>query len=385
MRGVVIFSHVGGGALVSTLLLAAAVLLPVVPLSDAALLVANTRGNNEITLISDNGTASTFYDGTGLSAPDNIRLLDGYYYISTGTEIEDSSIARIDSATGEIDLTFAAGGGLKRPYGFDFYEDKLYVASFMTDEILVYDASTGDFMEVFAQGNATEEGLVNGPNQIAIHDGTLYMTTQGSYIDGNGTLQYAFASQVVAFDLMTGEGSVFAPPPEVTSAGYISMLGIMIGCDDQSVVPDDCTVYTTDFAGGLRLYALATGELLDFQDTTFVDGSITGSLTMSSTSRTLYVTGASADDNGVIMTFDPDDVGGNLTVIFGPEGGLSRPIGILYIDEAGDAITESPQEPPASDDEEEGGEGSTTPPSESHAIQAAWHWFLVALLCVFLH
>jgi hypothetical protein len=166
------------------------------------------------------------------------------------------------------------------------------LASFRTDQILMDNALTGDYIGVFAQGDAAEEGLCNGPNQLVIHDGKFYMTTQGSYIDENGDLQYAFASQIVVYDLETAQGEVFIPQPEVLpgSLGYISMLGISIQCDTNdsggnststTIASESCcTMYTTDFGGGLRVYDMDTRELIFTAETTYTEGAPTGSLSI---------------------------------------------------------------------------------------------------------
>lgn len=325
-------------------------LLPSTTCGEPSLLVANTRGGSEVFQYGlESGMISEWVLPNILESPDHIVSYQGHFYISTGTDVNTSAIARLTPTDGmmsststamTMELDFATGGGLKRPYGFDFYEDTLYVASFMTDQILMYNATTGEYMGVFAQGNATEEGLCNGPNQIAIHDGMLYMTTQGSFIDVDGNLQYAFASQTVVYDLTTGEGSVFIPQPEPDpeGMGFISMLGILIGCGEESSVlgEEDCTVYTTDFAGGLRLYAFSDQSLIDMQSTSFAPGSATGSLALGP-DGTIFSTGFASEDSGIIMSFEPDmDPTNNstLAVVYSSMEGmldLARQIGIFYM------------------------------------------------------
>lgn len=313
------------------------------------LLVGNTcRGDCDSSIVKyglKSGTLDVFIAGGILDAPDHMAEYDGYFYISTGEELYNSAIVRVPTSkyyTGVVDEegveVFAEGGGLKRPYGFDIHQDTLYVSSFMTDQILMYNSITGQYIGVFAEGNRTEEGLCNGPNQIEIYQGKLYMTTEGSYIDDNGDVQFAFASQVVVYDLENGKGEVFIPQPDPSpdGQGYVSMFGLMIGCDKESVLEDDCTVYTTDFAGGLRLYSFSDQTLVDDQSTTYSPGSTTGSLTMSE-DRTIYVPGyLDEDSGGVIMSFQPDlDPANNDTssLIFEDESGVwfRRPLGILYV------------------------------------------------------
>jgi hypothetical protein len=219
----------------------------------------------------------------------------------------------------------------------------------------------------------------NGPNLIAIHDGMLYMTTQGSYIDEDGNLQYAFASQVVVYDLATGEGSVFIPQPEPDpeGMGFISMLAITIGCGELSVLgEEDCTVYTTDFAGGLRLYAFSDQSLIDMQSTSYAPGAATGSMSLGP-DGTIYATGFASEDSGAILSLVPDmDPTDNstLTIVYSSMGGmdLARPIGILYVpDETMEGTTGAPTDagsssaaPTASPMEMGGSEAPTESPME---------------------
>lgn len=157
----------------------------------------------------------------------------------------------------------------------EFYKGRIYVASFRSDEILVFDGTTGDFIDVFAGGNGTEAGLLNGPNHIAIYGTLLYVTTQGSVADETGDISYLFPSQILVYDLDAGVGSVFVPQPEPLprSLGFVSMLGIRVYCTDD----DDCRIYTTDFAGGLRTYTL-DGALVYAVETTYTPGASTGGL-----------------------------------------------------------------------------------------------------------
>jgi hypothetical protein len=244
----------------------------------------------------------------------------------------------MNMADGTYEESFIeSGDGLLRPYGFDIYEGIIYVASFLSDQILMYSEETGEFMGEFAMGDGTEEGLCNGPNQLAIYDGKMYLTTQGS-VAVDGVPQYGLASQVVMYDIETTEGSVYIPQPEVLegSNGFISMLGIMIGCGNKSAVDDDCTVYTTDFGGGLRAYKLESAELIYTAGTT-INGSSTGSLTM--TDEMMLVIPVFADEvSGSLLQFDaktgaPMGLSEGSPVLVGPTSDLARPIGVLFMED----------------------------------------------------
>jgi outer membrane protein assembly factor BamB len=150
------------------------------------LLVGNTRADN-IVIVSDELSIAEFIGD--VPNPDHLVVYEDTLYLSAGDTGENSAIYAYSNGTLSV---FAEGGGLMRPYGFAFDGGILYVASFMTDQILTYDASTGEYIGVFAETDGTEEGLCNGPNHIAIFEGSLYLTTQGSNVV-NGSLTYLFA------------------------------------------------------------------------------------------------------------------------------------------------------------------------------------------------
>ena len=324
------------------------------------LLVGNTRGDIPISLYSDGVLTPFLPEEVELIAPDHMVRKDGYLYISQGDTLNTSSIFRMNIADGTYDDMFVKPGeGLLRPYGFDIYEGTIYVASFLSDQILMYSEETGDFMGEFAMGNGTEAGLCNGPNQMAIYDGKLYLTTQGS-MAVDGVPEYLFASQIVVYDIETGEGAVYVPPPEVLegSMGFISMLGIIIGCDDKSAVEDDCTVYTSDFGGGLRAYQLESAELIYASGTT-VNASFSGSLTMTD-DKMIIIPIFSDEVSGSLLQFDaltgdPMGTSEDSPVLVGPTTDLARPIGVLFfgdeaaVDDGGDAPTSAPGGSPPSE------------------------------------
>ncbi|KAL7570760.1 hypothetical protein ACA910_014391 [Epithemia clementina (nom. ined.)] len=138
---------------------------------------------------------------------------------------------------------------LIRPYGFDFdhhhhhhhYDDDvhddlndnvedgsqsqpsphggyIYVSSFRTDQILVFRQDTGAFVQIFAAGNGTAQGLLNGPNHICIHHHFLYVTTQGTVAQPNGDVLLQHTSQILVYDLTTGQGRVFCTPKPLSSS-----------------------------------------------------------------------------------------------------------------------------------------------------------------------
>jgi hypothetical protein len=155
--------------------------------ADSYLLVGNTRSDS-VSKISEDGmlvTPSAF----SIPNPDHLLIYEDKLYVSSGDDLETSGIFMLDMSLDEEPVLFASGGGLVRPYGFTFYEGTLYVASFKTDQILMYSAEDGSYQGVFSSKNDT---LCNGPNHVSAHEGKLYVTTQGSNVI-NGTLEYLFA------------------------------------------------------------------------------------------------------------------------------------------------------------------------------------------------
>ncbi len=326
------------------------------------LLVANTRGNDVVRFDPETGAfLGTFIppETGGLFSPDTMILGpdangDGIpdLYISSGTRPADSqergasAIFRFDGLTGALIDSFVANdpttdvdetGGLFRPYGIAFGPDGLlYVSSFLSDQILRYDGTTGAFVDVFATGDQMPGGL-NGPNGLLFGpDGSLYVTTQGSVaVEGEPDFDFGLPSQILRFDITTGASTVFAEPdPSPESFGFVSLLGMAIGPDG--------LLYTTDFANDIRVYDLATGsqvgEALSTNYTgTQPSGNFVGSLSFG-LNGVLYSVGFDNGDDpiGAVLRYDtttglPLPSEGNSGPIFvAPTPVLNRPIGILF-------------------------------------------------------
>ena len=310
------------------------------------LLVGNTGADNVLRFDQDTGA---FIDefipaGTGgLDNPDLIVARGEYIYISSGATPESSGIYRFERDSGAFVDVFASGGGLHRPYGFAFGpDDRLYVSSFLTDEILRYDADTGAFADVFATGTGAAGGL-NGPNGMVFgEDGMLYVSTQGSVAEGGMPTFPGLPSEVLRFDTSDGSSEVFIaqPTPLEDSAGFVSLLGVVFGPDCAS---GDCDLFVSDFANGIRRYD-SDGNLLDTISTSYTGtptANFTGSLTFGA-SGDLFSVGfdstEESDNAGVLLRWDGDTgdprpapglAGALLVEADGAQ--LFRPIGILAI------------------------------------------------------
>lgn len=300
----------------------------VAPQANAALLVGNTDGNNIV--LFDERTGD--YGGefipaiAGYFSPDDLTFgPDGNLYVSFVTDpvTFEGAILKFDGKTGALLGRFDQGGSMVRPYGLAFGPDGyLYVSSFRSDEILRYDLD-GNFVDVFAAGTGTADGL-NGPNDLLFDDqGNLYVTTQGSVALGGGNISYQFASQILKYNIYetTPVATVF-DTPEVApnSFGFVSLLGLTFGPQGD--------LFVSDFANAIRRYDLLTGELLDeFSSTSF---GFMGNLAF--------------DPKGNLYTPVFDFLSGNIgslskfgagtgdeTLLVPPTGVLTRPIGIAYV------------------------------------------------------
>ena len=307
----------------------------IAPSTSAAVLISNTSGNNIVEFDETTGAflGEFIAPFAGFESPDTLIYgPDGNLYVSSGKSPETSAVYRFDPDTGALIDQFAVGGGLFRPYGIAFGPDNnLYVSSFLSDEILRYDGTTGAFIDVFAAGDGSDPAGLNGPNGLLFGpDGDLYVTTQGSVaVDGIPDFSFGFPSQVLRYDIATGERTVFISQPEPfpTSFGFVSFLGLAIG-------PEDGNLYVSDFANGLRRYDFATGSELGVFDTNYTgtnpSNNFIGSLVFGP-GNDLYTVGFDLTDEanpGTLLKFDV--ASGDRTLVATDQPTLERPIGLAF-------------------------------------------------------
>ncbi len=309
------------------------------------LLVGNTRAHNVVKLDERTGEYLGEFitaGSGGMLAPDSIAIgPDDNIYVTSGDKPENSAVLRYDGKTGRFLDTFASGNGMHRPYGLAFGKDnRLYVSSFLSDQLLRFDATTGAFVDVFATGNGQPGGL-NGPNELHFGpDGKLYVTTQGSVA---GTFP-GLPSQVLRYDTSTGQSEVFVDQPELSPAGvgYISLLGMAFGpdCERQG---GECDLFVSDYANDVRRYDLNTRVLEATMSTNYSgvtpSTNLVGSLTFGEDAH-LYTLGFDDSEangyKGAVLRFDgrtnaPLPASGQQGALFvAPDSRLVRPIGILF-------------------------------------------------------
>lgn len=300
----------------------------------AALLVGNTDSSNILSFDEETGAFKGEFIPAfdGLFSPDDLTFgTDGNLYISYITNLDDFSgaIFRFDGRTGANLGRFDRGGSLKRPYGIAFGPDNnLYVSSFRSDQILRYNGTTGDFLDVFASGNGTANGL-NGPNDLLFdQNGDLYVTTQGSVADTSGQISYKFPSQVLRYNIYdrSKTPTVFQEPTP-PSDSFVSLLGLSFGIDND--------LFVSDFANSIRRYDRLTGKLKAEFSSSYPG--FMGNLTFDEKGN-LFAPGFDPDNKniGAISRFDGGT--GKLLPAIGQTGSiftpatasLQRPIGIAY-------------------------------------------------------
>jgi hypothetical protein len=291
------------------------------PGANAMILIGNTRGDNVVVFEQE----SALYAGEfipkgsgGLHAPDFMLYgPDGNLYITSGDTPETSAVIRYRGRTGQFMDTFTSGGGLLRPYGMAFGPDgRLYVASFLTDQIIRYNSNTGVFVNVFATGDGMPGGL-NGPDALLFGpDGKLYVTTQGSVAVNGAATFPGLPSQVLRYDIETGDSTVFIDQPELSMAGhgFISLLGLAFGPDCEA---GDCDLFVSDYANDIRRYDATTGQLKTVISTSY-----------SGVPSTNFLGGLAFGDNGALFTvgFDSDDTTAQLGTILRFDGKTGDPL-----------------------------------------------------------
>jgi hypothetical protein len=151
------------------------------------------NGVNRIDAVT--GAVSTFvFGGTGgLFAPRSLGFApSGNLYVSSAS----GEVLEYDGATGAFEGAFidasGNGGGPIDPYGFRFRSGKLYVTSFFTDSVNVYEASTGAFLAALVasgSGGLDEptalDFAANGDLLVASHgDDSVrrYSATTGTFL-----------------------------------------------------------------------------------------------------------------------------------------------------------------------------------------------------------
>jgi WD40 repeat protein len=167
----------------------------------------------------------------GLTGPTSLIFgADGNLYVSNGNS---NNILRFNGATGEfIDALVTVGDELLEPRGLLFGPDgALYVSSSGTNSILRFDITTGAFLGTFVTsdpqsngGLAHPTGLEFGPDGNGDGIGDLYVNS----FDTNSILLYDGVSGVFISALVADDP---ATPNVDESNGLVEPIGLAFGAD----------------------------------------------------------------------------------------------------------------------------------------------------------
>ncbi|MEA5577245.1 hypothetical protein [Anabaena sp. UHCC 0451] len=326
---------------------------------NSSFLVGNTRGDNVLRFDAATGNYLGEFITAGLGGLKNPDTLlfgpdgndDGKsdLYVASGSEPGSSSILRFDGQTGNFIDVFIGDnpntdidetGGLIRPYGVAYGPDgNFYVSSFLSDQILRYDGETGEFIDIFAQGNGQADGL-NGPNGLLFINNSLYVTTQGSVatvdtVTGVVSADFSagFSSQVLRYDSLAAgtTPTIFATPqPSPDSFDFVSLLGLAVGKDGD--------LYVSDFANDILRYDLETGDLVNRLSTNYTtdtppSNNFIGSLAFAPNGDLLTVGfDFTTDNQGAILQYDTEVASpvNPFEVLVPTNPILERPVGITF-------------------------------------------------------
>lgn len=259
--------------------------------------------------------------------------------MTCGLAPQTSAILKFDPRDGTFLGRFDQGdSGLFRPYGLAFSptDRELFVSSFLTDSILIYEVPSGKYKRTLLKGNGQPGGL-NGPNALLFgQDGFLYCSTEGSIATDGKPVFPGLPSQILRINPQTGESSVFVDAGKVQNAslGFSNYLGIQMSPRDE--------MYISDFGNDVHIYSFPAGEEKGRLLTSYTGAPSTnaiGSLTFNPNGL-LYVSGFDFKNDtnyGAVLRFDsatgkPLPSPGQEGAVFVPTTkNLQKPIGIVWV------------------------------------------------------
>ena len=229
---------------------------------------------------------------------------DGNLYVASSAS---DSVMRYDGRTGQFREAFvpAGSGGLARPRGPTFGPDgNLYVSSENTDRVLRYDGRTGVFIDTFV---AARSGGLHRPSGLAFGpDGNLYVAGKVS----NTVLRYDGQSgQIIDAVVGDGEAGLSGPEGLLFDDGGTLYIASQLS-DSVIIVPSGgaAQILVPPGAGGL------VGPL---------------DLALAPDGQTLLVTEVPL--GGRVLKFDRNTGAFRGIFVESFAGGISRPVGILFL------------------------------------------------------
>lgn len=174
--------------------------------------------NNKIVVYDgDSGTQQSVISGSGINGPHHLTAKDGLLYV---TSRDSHQVMRFNASTGEfVDIFVPAGsGGLNGAHGITIGpDDNLYVVSRNTNAVIRYNGLTGDYDTVFTTGSNLDvpTDVFFGP------DGDMYVcsvhnNTVQRYDGTTGAALGAFASTGLSLPM----SAVFGPDGRLYVSNY---------------------------------------------------------------------------------------------------------------------------------------------------------------------
>ena len=214
-------------------------------------LVSSSKNNLIFRYVYNENTESTFKDvfvndeliknpQTVIFGPDN-----NLYVASFDTD----EVLRFDGSTGEFIDVFASSGGLNGPVGmvFDDVTSSLFVTSKNSDQVFKYDSKTGEFLEIFIQDTDDDaqkpESIIRGP------DNNLYVSSSKT----NQILQYDLDGNLIEKFVTDKSGGLYQPK----DLGFNQEGNLCVG----SLVSND-----------IKCYDAQNGKILEKIDVSFNRG-----------------------------------------------------------------------------------------------------------------
>lgn len=159
--------------------------------------------HNAVAVFDQDGERKDDLTGDGLSVPFGIHVEgDDIYVVSQGNNAVYAHLhddGEHGAARNRLEVLVPSGsGGLSKPFYPTVHEGLLYVSSFNTDEVLRYDAHTGDFIDAFVAAGA---GGVDGPRGVDFDSaGNLYVASSNNnrilVYDASGAYSHELANGV---------------------------------------------------------------------------------------------------------------------------------------------------------------------------------------------
>lgn len=247
------------------------------------LLSSQRGGLDKVGVHNKSGSHIGDMTGSGLSLPFGVEVANQNVYVVS--QATNSVYAHIHASgesepRGLTELVPPGSGGLSNPFYVTVEDGLLYVSSHDSDEVLRYDALSGDFIDVFVEAGA---GGLDGPR--GIHwgpDGYFYVnssiTNEVLVYDSLGTFSHVFNSGIpvpCGLDISSG-GDVCVGSAGNSGVHCFDLAGAPIFTNTEGKVcglgfgPDGQIYTSRPDINAVTVHDLDAGSSAHFADSSFV-------------------------------------------------------------------------------------------------------------------